>query len=92
VVETYVVSKTLTFILTDTKILVKTPLQENLVIYASGNYKNQWKMLREMIRRGEIRTISELVDFNNTRIGGISQMQGLIMVNTKLERHVCLTS
>lgn len=87
-VEIYKVSNTLTFILTDTKILVKTPLQENLIIHASGNYKGQWRELREKIKRNEIKNITELLHFNRTRIGGISQMQGLIMVNTKLERHV----
>ena len=91
-VEIYEVSNTLTFILTDTKILVKTPLQENLLIHASGNYKGQWRLVREKIKAGEIRSISDLLDFNRTRIGGISQMQGLIMVNTKIERHVCLNS
>lgn len=87
-VEIYTVSNTLTFILTDTKILVKTPLQENLVIYASGNYKRQWIILRDKIKNKEIGSICELLSFNRTRIGGVSQMQGLILVNTKIERHI----
>lgn len=92
VVEIYEISKSLTFILTDTKILVKTPLQTNLVIHTSGNYTRQWKQLREKIRNNRIKSISELIEFNRTRIGGVSQFQGLMLVNTEFERHVCLTS
>jgi hypothetical protein len=92
VAEIYPVSSTLTFILTEDKVLVRTPHQDNLVIHASGNYKKKLKILREKIRKNEIQTISELLDFNKTRIGGTSQMQGLILVSTQLERHVCITS
>ncbi len=87
-IEIYQVSKKLTFILTDTKTIVKTPLQENLIVYSSGNYKRQWVKLRDKIRNNEINNINELLEYNNPKIGGITQIQGLVLVNTSIERHV----
>lgn len=80
------------FILTKDKTIVITPLQTLLVIYINGNYKRQWYILREKIRDNEIGSITELLEFNRPRIGGISQIQGLVLENTKLSRHVDISA
>lgn len=87
-VEYFTVNKNLTFILTDTKILVKTPLQTSLIVYMNGNYRRQWIKLREDIQNNRIKSISQLIDYNRPRIGGISQVQGLLLLNTQESRHV----
>lgn len=85
--ETYTINNQLTFILTDTKIIVKTPYQTNLVAFATGNYKRRWEKLNDKIRRGEIKTISQLISYNQPKVVG-QQIQGLILIPTKLERYV----
>lgn len=87
-VEWYEPSNNLTFVLTPTKILFKTKNQACMIIYLNGNYKRQWHKLRIMIREGKIKTVTQLMDYNRPRIGGITQVQGLIMVYTEIERHV----
>jgi len=85
--ELYKVNSQLSFILTGTKVIVKTPLQTNIVTYHAGNYKKQLSRLQDMIRKGELKTISELIEYNKPRAVGM-QIQGLVLVPTRMERHV----
>lgn len=85
--EIYEMSNQLTFIISDGKVIVKTPYQTNLVTYAAGNYRRRLERLEGKIRAGQIKTITQLIEYNKPRISG-AQIQGLILVPTRLERHV----
>lgn len=85
--EQYIVNSQLTFILTGTKVIVKTPHQTNLVMYHAGNYKKQLDRLQDKIRNGELKTITELIEYNKPRVVG-AQIQGLVLVPTRMERYV----
>lgn len=85
--EIYIINNQLTFILTETKVIVKTPHQTNLVTYYAGNYKKQLLTLKDKIRNGEVQSITELIEYNKPRAVGM-QIQGLILVPTRIERYV----
>lgn len=85
--EEYRVNDQLTFIITDTKIIVKTPLQTNIIAYANGNYKRQLERLQAKIRNNQIKSMQALLEYNRPRIVGV-QIQGLLLIPTRLERHV----
>lgn len=87
-VEWYYPTECLTFVLTPTKIIVKTKYQTNLIVYAVPNYKTKWLRLREKIQNNEIDNMLDLLDYCGARIGGVSQIQGLILIPTELERHI----
>ena len=86
--ETYKVNDQLIFILTDKKTIVKTPYQTNMIIYEDGNYRKRWELLRLKIKNGQIKSIYDLLRHNDPKIGSSSRIQGLLMVPTKLERHI----
>jgi len=83
--EQYIVNNQLTFILTGTKVIVKTPHQTNLVTYVAGNYRKKLDRLQDKIRRGEVKTITELIEYNTPRAVG-AQIQGVVLVPTRMER------
>jgi hypothetical protein len=88
--EVYTVNNQLKFYITETKIIVCTPLQTSLIIFMNGNYKRRWEKLKIKIRQGEIKSISDLISYNKPRIAGVSQIQGLVLVHTRLERYVSI--
>jgi len=80
---------TLTFILTDDKTLVATRYQTFLIKYDHRNYIKQLEKLRELIKKGEMRSIVDLITYCKYRPGGYKdQMCGLELVPTRLERHI----
>lgn len=68
--------------------LVATHLELYTIKYYHRNYKNQFMNLREHVECGEIQTIVDLIDYCKLRPGKNSQMYGLELVTTKLERHL----
>lgn len=82
-------TETLTFILTDTKTIVQTPLQIFLIKHDHRNYLKQLERLRELIRRDEMTSLADLITYCSYKQGGYrDQMSGLELVPTKLERHI----
>lgn len=81
------------FILTDEKTVAVTnpgtSLQQTFLIkHDHRNYIKQLMDLREMIRAGEITTAAQLVAYCNPHPGKNSQMYGLELIPTKLERYI----
>jgi hypothetical protein len=82
-------SETLTFILTSDKTLVSTRYQTFLIRYDHRNYIKQLERLRELIRKGKMTSIVDLITYCKYRPGGYKdQMCGLELVPTRLERHI----
>lgn len=93
--KVYKPSNTLTFYLTDEKTLVRVGSKIHstfIVLYDHANYKPQLELLREYIVAGEIKSITQVVEFCNWRPGNNTKSQnyGLELRATKLERHICL--
>lgn len=86
-VETYT-QKNITFILHCDKTLVVTPHQTFILEPARHNYAKKLEVLREQIRQGEMKTLTDVVAFCNLRPGKGGQMLGIYMMNTKLDRHI----
>lgn len=77
------------FVMTETKTLVVSFTGTFLIRYDHRNYAGQLKRLRDMIKRKEIKSMVDLIDYCQYRPGNYrDQMAGLELVPTKLERHV----
>jgi hypothetical protein len=81
------------FILTEEKTVAvtnpDTPLQQAFLIkHDHRNYIKQLMDLREMIRANQVKTAAELVAYCNPHPGKNSQMYGLELIPTKLERYI----
>lgn len=77
------------FVLTSTKTIVMCSTGTFIVKYDHRNYRMQLERLREMIRQRVIRSMADLIDFCKFRPGNYaSQMCGLQLVPTRLERHI----
>ena len=92
--EIFKPNKTLTFLLTEQKVLVITHPESQLrqvfiVQYDHHNYAKKLNELREMIKENKVKSITDLVSFCNFHVGSYKdQMAGLELVPTKLERHI----
>lgn len=87
-VDTLKVSNTLIFVFINEKILVVTPLEVYKIEYYHRNYQFRFMNLRKAVEEGEIKSVSDLIDYCKLRPGKNSQMYGLELVTTKLERHI----
>lgn len=87
--EVYEVSKFMSFVLTKNKTIVINSGQAFLIRYDHRNYRKQLVRLRELIRQGQIKSMTDLIEYCNFRPGNYhGLMCGLEMVYTRLERHV----
>lgn len=87
--EVFRAGSTMTFILTPTKTIVHIGINGAFLIdYHHNNYKKQLDTLRDLVRRNEMTSVSDLESFCNLRPGRISKMYGLELVPTKLERYI----
>lgn len=86
--DVYRVSNRLLFAFGAKETLVATSLELYTIKYYHRNYKNQFMNLREYVKCGGIQTIVDLIDYCKLRCGKNSQMYGLELVTTKLERHI----
>lgn len=87
-IEIYRPSKSLTFVLTPTKTLVCVSGQTFRIAYDHRNYSKRLMQLRELIRENKMRNIVDLIEYANFKPGRRSQMYGLELVYTRLERYV----
>lgn len=86
--ETLKVSSTLLFAFIEDKILVVTPIEVYKLEYYHRNYQYRFRNLKKAVEEGEIKNIIDLIDYCKFRPGTNSQMYGLGLVVTKLERHI----
>lgn len=79
----------LCFVMTDTKTIVVHQTGAFLVKNQHRNYRTQLERLRKMIRRRQIRSIVDLVDYCKYGPANYkNQMAGLELIPTKLEYHI----
>ena len=77
------------FFLTENDLIVSTGFQSFLVRYDHRNYGKQLERLRLMVEKGQIKSIVDLIDYCKFGPGGYKdQMCGLMLVPTRLERHI----
>lgn len=86
-------TRTLKFILTEEKTLVvvnpDSPVKQVFIIkYDHRNYEKQLEHLRNLIKKGKMRSVVDLVTYCKLRPGRQYQMYGLELIPTKLERHI----
>lgn len=77
----------MTFILYHDKTIIKTPYQTFILVPARDIYSKRLERLREAIRQGKMRSMTEVVSYCNLKPGKRGQMLGIMLVNTLGERH-----
>jgi len=82
------VSNTLLFAFKSDEVLVATPLQLYKIKYYHRNYRKQYANIRKLVVSGKIKNVADLIDYCKFRPGVNSQMYGLELLVTKLERHI----
>lgn len=77
----------ITFILYPQKTIIKTPHQTFLVLPARHNYVKRVERLRGEIRKGRMKSMTDVVSFCNLHPGRRGLMLGIELVNTLASRH-----
>lgn len=85
-VEHYSINN-MTFILSPQKTIIQTPFQTFLVVPARHNFSKKLERLRDEIRKGNMKSMTEVVSYCNLKPGRRGQMLGIELVNTIIERH-----
>ena len=77
----------ISFILSSEKTIIRTPFQTFLAVPARHNYSKKMERLRNEIRRGNMRSMTEIVSYCNLQPGRRGQMLGIMLVNSVMTRH-----
>ena len=85
-VEVYKINN-ITFILHPSKTVIQTSFQTFLLMPTRHVYNKKMAILREEIRKGNMKSMAEVVNYCNLQPGRRGQMLGIEMVNTTIERH-----
>jgi len=78
----------ITFILRPQKTVIRTPYQTFLLVPARDIYSKRMERLREQIRQGKMKSMTDVVSYCNLQPGRRGQMKGIHMINTIYERHL----
>lgn len=75
------VGRNIMFVFTPEKTLVVTPLQLFMIKHSHGNYIRRLKGLKDVVKRGDINNMSDLVAYNGFKASNnIGQFDGLELV------------
>lgn len=91
VVEVYRPTDSLAFFIIGEKIIVHSGMQTFILKYDHANYKPRLIRLKSIVREDGIKSIIELIDYCGFKAGAYqakSQMEGLELVPTRIERHL----